>query len=132
MNDRLTACGSMYANHLAWLSAECCTGGRQVGEKYSALHREESFREKWYLNGLLNIIGIYQGKRRGGIEGPACPRPIGMNSSAHSEEGQLQLHKDRGTETVEGKEVQDVRLAFQLHQGTWTLSFKKQETEKKI
>lgn len=28
------------------------------------------------------------------MEGPVCTRPRGMNSSAHSEEGQAQVHED--------------------------------------
>lgn len=41
------------------------------------------------------------------MEEPVCTRPIGMNSSARSEEGQAQLHKDRGIGTVARNEVHD-------------------------
>lgn len=34
--------------------------------------------------------------------------PRGMKSSAHSEEGQAQVHQDGSIETVEGNEVQEV------------------------
>lgn len=53
----------------------------------------------------LNRAGLYQGKRRWGTEGPLCTRPRGMNSSAHSEEGQAQLCKNEGIGTVGGNEV---------------------------
>ena len=43
------------------------------------------------------------------MEGPICTRSRGMNSSACSEEGQAQVHKDGNIETVKGNEVQEVR-----------------------
>lgn len=99
MNDKLTASGVDKPVVLEW--AECCKAGRQVIER--GIHRSTEMWERPPRELIFELpAGLYQGKRRWGTEGPLFR---GMNSFAHSEEGQAQIHKNKGIGTVEGNEV---------------------------